>query len=88
MIFIECSIKLIKDRRKKSIVPILALAFILITPFLLTILMGSFAVLRSQMILPFVISTFFTLYIVVFYNKTLNKVICFLCILFGLIQFK
>ena len=88
LIFIKCSIKLIKDRRKKSIVPILALAFVLITPFLLTILMGSFAVLRSQMILPFVISTFFTLYIVVSDNKTLNKVICLLCIIFGLIQFK
>lgn len=88
LIFIICSIKLIKNRKKKSIIPILSLAFVLITPFLLTILMGNFAVLRSQMILPFVVSTFFTLFIVIFDNKILNKIIFIMCIIFGLIQFK
>lgn len=80
--------KLLKKEKGKSILTILALAFSLISPFLLTILMGNVNVVRSQMALPYVVALFTVLFLNSCNKQKLKTGIYIFCAVIAMIQFK
>lgn len=76
-------------KKSKSILSLLSLFISIISPFLLTILMANFVVMRSQMNLPFVVGLFTILFIDKLYSKKIIRLFLYICCtIFCLIQFK
>lgn len=82
-------VKMIKAKGTKALLTVCALLFVLISPFLLVILIGSGAAVRTQMNLPFVSALLFVYYLY-YYRKHKKVVVLFTLViaLTSMLQFK
>ncbi len=83
------SIYLLRKEKQRAILPILCIGFLLVSPFLISILTGNAVAIRTMMNFPCVVATLFVLLISsIDKSKFLKYGVLLFIILFSCIQFK